>query len=290
MTIPRPRKPIDVEEARRMRFEEGLSLAEIGRRLGYRANSISRAIRRSGVKFRRQRPRVSTDADRRLYTTWRSIVARCTRPSNPLFQRYGARGIGLCDAWRDFAGFRAWAVASGWRPGLYLGLDVRSRGYAPRNCSWITRSQNIERGILAGPRGARFGITAFGETKTAAAWAKDPRCAVGGQGLLERIGRGMAAERAITLPRHAERSAPGSPRPRKPQGGRKRRSSLRIDWKNARDLHVKKGLGVADTALLLDASYHGILRGLRRRGDRARAGSRMRGGLGRRPVSCSYRG
>jgi hypothetical protein len=134
---------------------------------------------------------------------------------------------------------------------------VRSRGYAPENCTWISRSENIKRGILAGPRGAGWGITAFGETKTAA----DPPCATGGQGLLDRLGRGMSVERAITLPKFAERRAARSSRLRRPQGGR-----VRIDWKKARDVHVKKGLSVSDTALVLDASYHGVLRGLRQRG------------------------
>jgi hypothetical protein len=107
------------------------TVAEVARRLGYEAKSVGRALRRSGTKVRRRRPLVTTERDRRLHTTWRSIVSRCTRPRDPLYERYGARGVKVCEEWLEFAAFRDWALASGWKPGLSLGLDVRWEGYAP---------------------------------------------------------------------------------------------------------------------------------------------------------------
>ena len=41
-------------------------------------------------------------------------------------------------------------------------------------------------------------VTAWGETKTVAAWANDPRCAVSEAALRQRVVSGWAAERAIT--------------------------------------------------------------------------------------------
>lgn len=134
-------------------------------------------------------------------------------------------------------------------------------GYSPGNCSWIARSENIRRGILDGPKGSSWGITAFGETKTALGWAADPRCAVGCQGLLDRLARGMAPEDAIRAPLFSVR---GEGRHRAKRR-RQRKESVPIDWARGRELH-EKGLDVAEVALLLDASYHGVLRGMRKRG------------------------
>ncbi len=265
MKIPRPKDPIDVGEAKRL-LDSGLTLVGIGQRLGYRAASVARALRVAGVKIQRRRSPIKTEADRRLQITWRSIVARCTRPRDPLYARYGARGVRICGAWHDFVVFRDWARAHGWKPGLSLGLDVWEFGYAPGNCTWVSRSESIQQGILDGPKGALWGITAFGETKTASAWADDRRCTVGAQGLLERLERGLDPERAITLPQFAERRITGSRRSRPARKGSGRHPSRAIDWDKVRELYVKKGLDVAETALALDASYHGVLRGLRQRG------------------------
>lgn len=254
---------MDVEEVRRLHLEEGLPVAEIARRLDYQAHSVARALRRAGVRIRRRRPLVSTERDRRLHITWRSIVGRCTRRSDRLYARYGARGVRIFAPWSDFEVFRSWALASGWKPGLSLGLKVRSKGYAPGNCAWIPRGENIKRGILAGPRGASWGITAFGDTKTALAWAQDPRCTVGAQGLLDRLARGMRPELAINAPRFSDSTRVGLSKRRPRRGSRPRRV---IDWDRVRDLHVEKRLDVSETALALDASYHAVLRGLRERG------------------------
>src|SRR5688572_5761763 len=262
MKVPRPKPPIDVEEVHRLHLDEGLTLAEVARRLGFRASSIGRALRESGVRVRRRRALVTTEADRRLHITWRSMVGRCTRPSDPLYERYGARGGRVCEEWRDFAAFRTWARSSGWKPGLSLALEDRWRGYEPGNCTWISRSESIERGILEGPRGARWGITAFGETKSATVWAEDARCTVCAQGLLDRLNRGLAPEKAITMPRGADRGATTIRR----RPARRRRAARPIDWEKVRDLYVEKGLDVSETALAMDVSYHGVLRGLQMRG------------------------
>ena len=41
-------------------------------------------------------------------------------------------------------------------------------------------------------------LTVWGETKTVAAWARDPRCAVGEDVLRQRVTAGWSAERALT--------------------------------------------------------------------------------------------
>lgn len=55
------------------------------------------------------------------------------------------------------------------------------------------------RAIMAGNKKPRR-ITAFGETKTAYAWAKDPRCAVSINTLNARLAKGWTVKAALTTP------------------------------------------------------------------------------------------
>src|SRR5580700_3969775 len=45
-------------------------------------------------------------SDTRLYRIWAGMCARCENPNNMRFKDYGARGISVCQEWRDdFAKF-----------------------------------------------------------------------------------------------------------------------------------------------------------------------------------------
>lgn len=62
-----------------------------------------------------------------LYVAWGGMVNRCHNPNNSSYGRYGAKGIVVCDRWRNFNNFLA---DMGERPaGKTLGADetLRSR-------------------------------------------------------------------------------------------------------------------------------------------------------------------
>ena len=76
----------------------------------------------------------------RTYYAWSSMRSRCSNPRNRRFATYGARGISVCDRWRDsFANFLA---DMGPAPdGLTLDRIDNDRGYEPNNCRWASRAE-----------------------------------------------------------------------------------------------------------------------------------------------------
>ena len=53
----------------------------------------------------------------RLYGVWKGMKSRCYTKSNSDYKHYGARGIKMCDEWRDsYQAFHDWAFANGYDP------------------------------------------------------------------------------------------------------------------------------------------------------------------------------
>lgn len=90
-----------------------------------------------------------------LYKCWKSIQSRCTIPTDTNYRYYGAKGIKRCAEWGDFAEFRRWALANGYKQ--HLSIDrIEVRGdYDPSNCQWITRGENSLR-MIADHRARRL--------------------------------------------------------------------------------------------------------------------------------------
>ena len=70
------------------------------------------------------------------YVSWCNMRQRCTNPNHKSYQRYGAKGVEICERWKVFDNFLA---DMGPRPvGCTLERDNNARGYEPGNCSWQT--------------------------------------------------------------------------------------------------------------------------------------------------------
>jgi len=126
------------------------------------------------------------------YHCWQAMIQRCHNPNNGYYDRYGARGIVVCDRWR--AAFENFLSDVGPRPSKNHSIDrVDGNGnYEPGNCRWATRKQqqnNVSSNVL---------IEFNGEKMTVAQWAD--KLGMSRTALYSRIRSGWKIEEALTAP------------------------------------------------------------------------------------------
>lgn len=139
-------------------------------------------IRKHGASGNKNRP---------LYIVWAGMKDRCNSINNEHYDRYGGRGIKVCDEWLDFAVFES-DMLPGYAPGLEIDRIDNDRGYSKGNCRWATRKQNLNntsQNVFVEYGGERLTITQWSE-----------KLGVNPKSLSCRIRSGMSAAEAFSKP------------------------------------------------------------------------------------------
>jgi hypothetical protein len=79
----------------------------------------------------------------RIHIVWIGMISRCYCKSSKHYNRYGGRGIGVCDEWRgSFSTFKKWCTEHGYKHGLQIDRIDNDGNYAPDNCRFVTPREN----------------------------------------------------------------------------------------------------------------------------------------------------
>ena len=100
------------------------------------------------------------------YNAWSSMRRRCAARSGDKFRRYGARGITVCDRWRE--SFENFLADMGRKPTPKHSIDrVDNDGnYEPSNCRWATAKEQQRN------RGFNRLVTIGGKERCVSEWAE----------------------------------------------------------------------------------------------------------------------
>ncbi len=103
----------------------------------------------------------------RLYRIWNEMKKRCYLKNHHAYSYYGARGITVCDEWKDnFEAFYTWAISNGYSKNLTIDRIDNNGSYSPTNCRWATRKEQVNN------RRSCVLITYNGETKNLMQWCE----------------------------------------------------------------------------------------------------------------------
>ncbi len=96
------------------------------------------------------------------YRIWSGMRKRCLNPRAQRYERYGGRGISICEKWSDFEQF---FKDMGTRPTPRHSIERRDNdgNYCPENCCWATpeeQANNKSHNIIVLVEGEKMTVAA----------------------------------------------------------------------------------------------------------------------------------
>jgi hypothetical protein len=123
-----------------------------------------------------------------IYRIWRSMIDRCHSPTNHAYDRYGNRGIRVCQRWHDFEKFYA---DMGDKPkGMSLERINNNKGYSPENVRWASskdQANNTRSNVI---------LELHGKKQTMQQWCDELGLKIGT--VWARLNRGWTVEKTLT--------------------------------------------------------------------------------------------
>ena len=103
----------------------------------------------------------------RIYETWQDMKRRCYNKQNVRYNRYGGRGIKVCEEWlNNFQSFYDWAISNGYSDDLTIDRIDNDGNYEPSNCRWSTVKEQCNN------RSSNINITIGNATKSLMCWCE----------------------------------------------------------------------------------------------------------------------
>lgn len=128
-----------------------------------------------------------------LYRRWVGMRRRCYLKSEREYERYGGRGIKVCEEWKnDFIPFMEWALSNGYDEKLTLDRIDTNGDYEPNNCRWVSRKEQNNN------KSDNVKLTLNGVTRNMVEWSEIT--GINYQTLQGRVRRGWNDEDVLTKP------------------------------------------------------------------------------------------
>ena len=153
-------------------------------------------------KNNKGRTTINVTENKKAYFMWKDMIKRCSDSKCSNYHHYGARGISVCDEWKDFKNFLKWLESNGFDKNMGRECSIEridvNGDYSPQNCkiAGIKEQQNNKTD--------NHYIIINGKTMTVTQW-----CEITGvkrSVAYDRIKNGWAEEDAVTLaPSHKKR-------------------------------------------------------------------------------------
>jgi len=126
------------------------------------------------------------------HKSWSGIKERCFNPNHKGYSYYGARGITVCDRWKN--SFENFFADMGLKPTPKHSIDrIDNNGnYCPDNCRWATKAEQ------ANNKSTNRLITIGCVTLTIAQWTKE--MGFGEMVIWDRLEAGWSEYKAVMTP------------------------------------------------------------------------------------------
>lgn len=142
---------------------------DCGRVVSVFASNLVRGTSTSCGCYKRDNPSRTTHgmSGTRLYGIWTNMKTRCENPRSKYYDRYGGRGITVCEEWQNPERFFEWAKQSGYGDDMTIERVDNDLGYSPENCRWATMKEQENN------RSNSRLFTMDGKTQTLALWCDE---------------------------------------------------------------------------------------------------------------------
>ena len=110
-------------------------LCDCGNEVIVRSDSLTSGRTQSCGCLQKEKVTIHGETNTPLYNVWYDMRRRCNYENDANYERYGGRGITVCDEWNDdYVPFRNWALDNGYEQGLSIDRIDNNLGYYPDNC------------------------------------------------------------------------------------------------------------------------------------------------------------